>query len=253
MEASLGELHLLLLLARGSDFFQKFGAEWPESHRSLERNGVLVRILALAVVFVIIAPHVARSAETPQQVTLSGTIVSANAATLVIDTSSRRKSVSYNSKIRFFVVSRSALTNVTAGSFIGTTVAPQPDGTFKSTEVHIFAPSLRGTGEGFTRMNDSGKHLMANATVRTVAAANMMANSAVRTAHSTAIGTTITMIFPSGTKTIVSSDVPVVYIERGTPAMLTPGAHVRVAAIANGDALAAKFVLVGKNGLVPPM
>jgi hypothetical protein len=62
----------------GSDFFQKFGAEWPESHR----------------------------------------------------------------------VSRSALADVTAGSFIGTTVAPQPDGTFKSTEVHIFAPALRGTGEG---------------------------------------------------------------------------------------------------------
>jgi hypothetical protein len=61
------------------------------------------------------------------------------------------------------------------------------------------------------------------------------------------------MIFPSGTKTIViPSNVPVVYIERGTPAMLTSGAHVRVAAIANGDALAARFLLIGKNGLVPP-
>jgi hypothetical protein len=224
---------------RGSDFFQKFGAEWPESHRSPEKNGVLVRILALAAAFVIIAPQVARSAENPRQVALSGTIVSADAATLVIDTSSGRKSVSYNSKIRFFLVSRSALANVTAGSFIGTTVAPQPDGTFKSTEVHIFAPSLRGTGEGFRQMNDSGKR--------------MMANSTVRAAHSTAIGTTITMIFPSGTKTIViPSNVPVVYIERGTPAMLTSGAHVRVAAIANGDALAARFLLIGKNGLVPP-
>jgi RNase P/RNase MRP subunit p29 len=222
--------------------------------RSLERNELLVRILALAVAFVIIAPQVARSAGNPQQVTLSGTIVSADAATLVIDTSSGRKKVSYNSKIRFFVVSRSALADVTAGSFIGTTVAPQPDGTFKSTEAHIFAPSLRGTGEGFTQMNDSAKHMMANSTVRTVAVPNMMANSTVRAAHSTATGTTVTMIFPSGTKRIViPSDVPVVYIERGTPAMLTPGAHVRVAAIANGDALAARFVLVGKNGLVPPM
>jgi hypothetical protein len=76
----------------------------------------------------------------------------------------------------------------------------------------------------------------------------------VRAAHSTATGTTITMIFPSGTKTIViPSGVPVVYIQRGTPAMLRSGAHVRVAAIANGNTLAARFVLVGKNGLVPPM
>ncbi|HLY02530.1 MAG TPA: hypothetical protein VKR56_08530 [Candidatus Cybelea sp.] len=81
------------------------------------------------------------------------------------------------------MVSRSALADVTAGSFIGTTVAPQPDGTFKSTEVHIFAPALRGTGEGFTQMNDSAKHMMANSTVRTVAVPNMMANSTVRSVH----------------------------------------------------------------------
>jgi hypothetical protein len=103
-------------------------------------------------------------------------------------------------------------------------------------------------------MNDSGKHMMANSTVRTAAVPNMMANSTVRAAHSTAIGTTITMIFPSATKTIViPADVPVVYMERGMQAMLTRGAHIRVAAIARGDALAARFVLVGKNGVVPPM
>ena len=45
-----------------------------ESHLSRETNGVLVRILALTVAFVIIAPQVARSAGNPQQVTLSGTI-----------------------------------------------------------------------------------------------------------------------------------------------------------------------------------
>ncbi len=213
-----------------------------------------MRTLALAAVFVIIAPHVARSAEIPQPVFLSGTVVSADGASLVIDALSGRKSVSYNSKTRIFVVSRSTLADVTAGSFIGTTVAPQPDGTFKSTEVHIFAPYLRGTGEGFTQMNDSAKHMMANSTVRTVAVPNMMANSTVRAAHSTAAGTTITMSFPSGTKTIIiPADVPVVYIERGTPAILTSGAHVRVGAIANGEALAARSVLVGKNGLVPPI
>jgi RNase P/RNase MRP subunit p29 len=209
--------------------------------------------MALFFAFVLIAPQAARSADNPQRVSLSGTLVSATAAALVIDTPSGRKTVSYNSKIRFFAVSKSVLADVAGGAFIGTTVAPQPDGTFTSTEVHIFAPSLRGTGEGFTQMGDSGKHMMANATVRTVASPNMMANSTVRTVGLTAAGKTITMTFPSGTKTIhIPSNVPIVYIEPGTIAMLTPGAHVRVAALAEGDALTARFVLVGRNGLVPP-
>ncbi|HZY98240.1 MAG TPA: hypothetical protein VFE36_01570 [Candidatus Baltobacteraceae bacterium] len=212
-----------------------------------------MRILALFFALAVIAPQVARPAENPQRVSLSGTLVSSTASALVINTSSGRKTVSYNSKIKFFEVSKSTLADVGEGTFIGTTVAPQPDGTFTSTEVHIFAPALRGTGEGFTQMGDSGRHMMANATVQTVARPNMMANSTVRTVGSTAAGKTITMTFPSGTKTIhIPSNVPVFYIEPGTMAMLKPGAHVRVIAVAEGAALAARFVLVGKNGLVPP-
>jgi RNase P/RNase MRP subunit p29 len=212
-----------------------------------------LRIVAFFFAVALIAPVAARSADSPQRVSISGTVVSATASTLVIETSSGRKSVSYTPKVRFFAVSKSALSDVDEGAFIGTAVAPQPDGTFTSTEVHIFAPSLRGTGEGFTQMGDSGKHMMANATVQTVASPNMMANSTVRTVGSTAAGKTITMTFPSGTKTIhIPSSVPVVYLEPGTMAMLQPGSHVRVAAVGSGDALSAKFVLVGKNGMVPP-
>jgi hypothetical protein len=212
-----------------------------------------VRLIALFVAVVLIAPLTARAEGNPQQVNLSGTVVSATPSTLIIDTSAGRMTVSYNSKIRFFMVSKSSLNDVAEGSFIGTAVAPEPDGTFTSTEVHIFAPALRGTGEGFTQMGGSGNHMMANSTVRTVAAPNMMANSTVRTVGSTVAGKTITMTFPSGTKTIhIPSNVPVTYIEPATMAMLTHGAHVRVVALANGHALTARFVLVGKNGMVPP-
>lgn len=220
----------------------------------LIKIGFFVRIIAIFFALVMIVPQIARSADSPQQVNVSGTLVSASAATLVVDTPAGRKSVSYNSKVRFFAVSKSALDKVVEGAFIGTTVAPQPDGTFTSTEVHIFAPSLRGTGEGFTQMGDSGKHMMANATVRTAASPNMMANSTVRTVGTAAGGKTITMTFPSGTKTIrIPPNVPIVYVEPGTMAMLTPGAHVRVAGLANGKVLTARFVLVGRNGMVPPM
>jgi hypothetical protein len=212
-----------------------------------------VRMVALFFAAVLTASQTARSAETSQHVNLSGTLVSATATTLVIETSAGRKTVSYNPKLRFFAVSKSALDRVTQDAFIGTTVALRPDGSYTSTEVHIFAPVLRGTGEGFTQINGSGRRMMANATVRSVAKPNIMANSTVRTIGSTPTGKTITMTFPSGTKTIhIPSSVPVVYIEPGTVAMLIPGAHVRVAALAKGTALTARFVLVGKNGMLPP-
>jgi hypothetical protein len=211
-----------------------------------------VRLIALFVAIVLIAPLTARADASPQ-VDLSGTIVSTTASTLTIDTASGQMTVSYNAKSRFFVVSKSSLNDVAEGSFIGTAVAPQTDGTFTSTEVHIFAPALKGTGEGWTQMAGSGNHMMANATVHTVAAPNMMANSTVRTAGSTAGGKTITMTFPSGTKTIhIPSNVPVTYIEPGTLAMLTKGVHVRVVALQNGKVLTARFVEMGKNGMVPP-
>jgi hypothetical protein len=213
-------------------------------------NGFRVRSIALFFAVALIAPLAARAEATPQ-VTLSGTIVSTTASTLTIDTSAGRKTVSYNSKSRFFVVSISSLSDVAEGSFIGTAVAPGADGTYTSTEVHIFAPALRGTGEGFTQMGGSGNHMMANATVHTVAAPNMMANSTVRTVGSANAGKTITMTFPSGTKTIhIPSNVPVTYIKPGTTALLTRGVHVRVV-LPNRNA-PARFVLVGKNGMVPP-
>jgi hypothetical protein len=217
------------------------------------KDGFRLRSIALFFAVALIAPLAARAEVNSQQINLSGTLVSTTASTLTIDTSSGRMTVSYDSKSRFFVVSKSSVNDIADGSFIGTAVAPQPDGTFTSTEVHIFAPALRGTGEGFTQMGDSGKHMMANSTVRTVAAPNMMANSTVRTVGSTAAGKTITMTFPSGTKTIhIPSNVPVTYIEPGSMATLTHGAHVRVVALANGQVLTAKYVLVGKNGMVPP-
>jgi hypothetical protein len=221
---------------------------------SFMKNGFCVRLVALFFVIALIAPLPARSEVNGQQVSVSGTVVSATASTLVVDTSSGPMTVSYDPKTRFFVVSKSSLSDVAEGSFIGTGVAPDSDGTFTSTEVHIFAPALRRTGEGFTQMGGSGNHMMANATVHTVATPNMMANSTVRTVGgSGGAGKTITMTFPSGTKTIhIPPNVPVTYIEPGTKTTLTHGVHVRVVALANGHVLTAKYVLAGKNGMVPP-
>ncbi len=211
---------------------------------------------AISAFLMVVAASAAAAAAAPmQQLTpLSGTVVSVSANALVVKTSAGNQSIAFGPKMRFFAIDKSSLANVEQGSFIGTTVVPQPNGTYTSTEVHIFAPSLRGTGEGFSKMDSQGHHMMANSTVKSVEQPHMMANSTVRTVGSSAAGKTITMTFPSGTKTIViPASVPVVSIDKGSRAMLVPGAHIRAGVMNGSHGLVAGFLLVGEHGTVPPM
>ena len=185
---------------------------------------------------------------------LSGVVVSSSVGRVVVKTSAGNRTIAFAPKMRFFAIGKSTLADVTQGSFIGTTVVPQPNGTYRSTEVHIFAPALRGTGEGFTKMDSQGRHMMANSTVRSVQRPNMMANSTVRTVGSSSSGKTITMTFPSGKTTIViPPGTPVVSIAKGSRAMLAPEAHIRAGVTNDGHGLVTDFLLVGLHGTIPPM
>ena len=50
--------------------------------------------------------------------------------------------------VRLLTVNKIAVTDVKQGVFVGITAMPQPDGTQKAVEIHIFPEALRGTGEG---------------------------------------------------------------------------------------------------------
>jgi hypothetical protein len=184
---------------------------------------------------------------------LYGMIVSTTPTSFVITTASGAKTIFFAPNMRFFGIAKSSLDKVTANSFIGTTVVPQPDGTYTSTEVHIFAPSLRGTGEGFTKMDKRGKRMMANATVKSVRRpSNMMANSTVRTVGSSVAGKIITMHFKSGTKRItIPANTRVTYIDPGSKTMLVRGAHVEVIAASVHGRLVTHALIVGERGYVP--
>ena len=58
---------------------------------------------------------------------------------------------------------------VKPGVFVGSTGMPQPDGSQKAIEVHIFPEAMRGNGEGQRPMNDAQNQTMTNATVTGVA------------------------------------------------------------------------------------
>lgn len=197
-----------------------------------------------------VVPIAAPAQSSANAVRLTGTVVSVEAKSAVVRTDSGEQTITFGPAVRFLSLSKSSLEKVTQNAFIGTTVVPEPDNTYVSTEVHIFAPSLRGTGEGFTRMDSSGKHMMANSTVKTVARpTNMMANSSVQTVASNAGQKKITMVFPSGTIHVtIPPSTPVTYIEPASRSMLVPGAHVLVLGARGSSGIEAKTFVIAQHG-----
>jgi hypothetical protein len=168
---------------------------------------------------------VVAAAPKPMSTRLQGTLISVRATSIAVATSQGNENIALSPKLRVLNLTKSSLDKVQNNSFIGTTVVPQPDGTYNSTEVHVFADSLRGMGEGFTKMNPTGSRMMANATVHVPV--NMMANSTVRSMRSGGNGKTISMTFPNRTITIhIPQNVPVSYISPASRSVLEKGKSV---------------------------
>jgi len=132
------------------------------------------------------------------------------------------------------------ISEVVPGSYIGSAATPQPDGSLKALEIHVFPPDMRGTGEGH-RAWDLGKNgTMTNGTIGDLVVSN---------------GRTIIVKYKSGEKKIViPEDVPIVKLEFGDRSLLVPGTKVVLLAKKDAGAnLSALFISAGKNGVTPPM
>ena len=214
------------------------------------RSVLLSALLAAAI------PTLAYAAPTAP-VHVRGSIVSVSPHAVVVRTGSQTETISLGQPLRVVGVVRSSLANVAQGDFIGTTVAPQPNGSLQALEVHIFPASLKGTGEGYYPWDLQRSSMMANATVQNVAASHsgsMMANATVKNVASTAGSRTVLLSYKGGTKTVtIPASAPIVALKAGSPAILRPGAHVFVIATSTSSGLVARAINVGENGLVPPM
>jgi hypothetical protein len=139
-------------------------------------------------------------------------------------------------------VSLAKIADIKPDSFVGTAAVPQADGTLKALEVHVFAASLRGTGEGNRPWEgaDGKSGSMTNGTVGSLVGSD---------------GTTMKVKYKDGEKTVVvPTDVPVVYMEPGDRSLLKAGVPVLV--FTSKDAkggLVADTITAGKNGTIPPM
>jgi len=140
------------------------------------------------------------------------------------------------------VIGKMQLSDIKVNSFVGVTGMPQPDGSQKALEVHIFPEAMRGTAEGFGPWDLQPNSTMTNATVtQTVAAVE---------------GQTLMMKYKDGEKKIiVPPGTPIVTYLPGTKADLLPGAKIfifRGEKQPDGSIQTAR-ITVGKGDLAPPM
>ena len=139
-------------------------------------------------------------------------------------------------------VTKAALSDIKQHSFIGITAMPQPDGTQKAIEVHIFPEARRGAGEGHRPWD-----LVPNST---------MTNADVEQLVTAVDGPMLTMKYKEGEKKIsVPNNATIVPFVNGDKSDLKPGAKIFIAAgtkLPDGS-IEAAGINVGKDGLTPPM
>ncbi len=144
--------------------------------------------------------------------------------------------------VRVLGLDRKSLADVKPDLFVGITAMPQPDGTQKAVEIHIFPEAMRGTGEGYRPWD-----LMPHST---------MTNANVESAVAGVNGRELVLRYKDGEKKfIVPANVEVVMFVPATVADLKPGAKIFVSAgkkQADGT-IEAPGIVVGRNGVNPPM
>jgi len=111
-------------------------------------------------------------------------------------------------------VAKASFADIKPGSFVGSAATPQPDGSQKALEVHIFPEAMRGTGEGHR------PYILPNST---------MTNGTVGDVVTGVSGDVLTVKYKGGEKRIVvPADVPIVRYEIGDRSHLKPGAAVTI-------------------------
>jgi hypothetical protein len=198
--------------------------------------------IALAAAFAVaLAPALAQNAPVASARATIQTVSADGTALNVRTRAGEDRTIHLNPKTRFALVIPATLADVKPGSFIGVAALPGEGNELKAMEVHIFPEAMRGTGEGFRPFDLAPKSSMTNG------------NISARVDATT--GPKLTVTYKGGEQTIVvDPKTPIVALAPGAQTDLKPGAAIIARGPKQGDgSIDAAFVLVGKDGLVPPM
>ncbi len=194
---------------------------------------------AVAVAALLAAAPPARAAE---PVHVRGAIMSLDSSTLTVKTrEGATAALALKPGWKVTGVAAASVGDIKPGDFVGIASLPREAGGDGAVEVLVFPAAMKGTGEGSYPWDLKPNSTMTNATV----------SSAVKDVE----GRTLTLSYKGGEKTIsVPDGTPVVTFAQATQADLKPGAPVFVPAERGRDGtLSAGFVVVGENGVAPPM
>lgn len=203
---------------------------------------MMLKSAASATAFLLMS-SIAIAQQTSDAVRVRGTIESKDHQTLNVKARSGetlKVKLADNAPVRAVV--KAPLSDIQPGSFVGITAMPQPDGTQKAVEIHVFPEAMRGTGEGHRPWDLMPNSTMTNATVATEVASNN--------------GKTLVLKYRDGQKTFeVPPNVTVVTFAPASDADLKPGEKVFSATASKlpDGTIVASNITVGRNGLNPPM
>lgn len=138
-------------------------------------------------------------------------------------------------------VARAAISDIKPGDYVGIASLPTKEGGDGALEVLIFPPALKGIGEGSYGWDLKPNSTMTNATV----------GDAVKSVN----GSVVTVNYHGQEKKIsIPNGTPVVTLAPATPADVQPGTAVFIPTQKNAAGmLSAGQLIVGKDGVVPPM
>ena len=196
--------------------------------------------LVLAGSLVAASYAVAFAQQTPT-VRMRGTIEKVDGNTLTLKTRDGEAKLALTGNATIVAVVKATLADVKEGTFLGSAAMPQPDGSQKALEIHIFPEQMRGTGEGHRPYAPVANSTMTNGTAAGATVAGVD-------------GSSILLKYKDGEKKIVvPPGVPIVRYEIGSKADLKAGAAFTVLAATKkpDGSLAAARINVGRDGTVP--
>lgn len=202
----------------------------------------ILRTVGAAVLLASNALLLPASAQDGQPMRVRGTIEKLDGSTLAVASRDGVKvSIALADGVTVKGVRAAAIADIKTGDYVGVASVPRESGGDGAVEVLIFPAAMKGAGEGSYPWD-----LQPNST---------MTNATVSNAVTGVDGGKLTLKYPTGEKTVaLPAGIPVVTFADAAASDLKPGAKVFVPAMkATDGALSTKFVVVGDQGVVPPM
>lgn len=200
----------------------------------------MLRTIRLVLAGAIIAA--ACAAATAQTVRVRGTIEKAEGNVLSLKSSDGAElKLTLTDNAMIVAVVKASMADIKEGTFLGSAATPQPDGSQKALEVHIFPEQMRGTGEGHRPYAPVPNSTMTNGSASGATVAGVD-------------GSTILVKYKDGEKKIVvPPGAPIVRYEIGGKGDLKAGAPFTVLAATKkpDGSFEATRINVGRDGAVP--